>query len=360
MKKLTPVFFLAFIILNGCGSNAPSTTSPTTVAQDKAFIRDITNSTNDCINNARDGQLAQSIIDFIDLSNGVSANDQWATDMSNALDNTMGTIQTNPNSNRFEFSSYCGVYTWNPGPNNFIKSFNSSGIFIKFPSTPTSASNDVTIQLTNYTDALHSINAENVYLPLPAVGKITKGTTEIATLNFSANYSTVGFPTPIDVSYTIFLAPHSYDFTIHQVNSKEFNFASHIFSGAGCGISINANVAFNYSDYDNFVLKDYLKTIQATYQNGSFIIKSNFNALTYYLLNNNSTINLNSTLTNEVYNGSDKIADLKFMDVNFERRLFIYYKDGTSEDTFVYYDPFINNLKSMLRYLFGNDVDNWF
>lgn len=362
MKKSIFYFFIVVITTISCSknNNTSNSTSNTTVAQDKAFIHDVTNSTNDCINDARHGQMAQSIIDFLDLSNGISGNDAWASDMSDALDSVMGNIQTTPNLNRFEFYLYQGNYTWNPSTHQFIKTSNSSSIVISFPSTPLSNVNDVTIRLWNYTDAPYPINAETFYLPLTANGKITKGSTEIANLNFSANYSTTGFPTPISINFTIFLSPHTYDFSIQQVNSKEFNFVSHLFSGNGCGITLNANVAFNYNDYDNFVLEDYLKSVRATYQNGSFIVKSNFDASTYYHLNNSSTFNLNNNLTNEVYNGSDKIADLRFVDVNFERKLFIYYKDGTSEDTFVYYDPFLTNLKNMLRSIFGSDVDNWF
>ena len=362
MKNNYAFFLIALLslLLFGCAKNNNNNNSTTTVAQDKVFINEITNSTNNCINDARNGQMAQSIIDFLNLSNGISGNEQWANNMSTALENVTGTIQVDPNINRFDFYSYCGNYVWNSTTQLFQKTTNSSSIIISFPSNPSSTSNDVTIQLWNYSDNPYPINAEIFYLPKTAKGKITKGTTEIASLNFSANYSSVGFPTPLNMSYSIFMSPHNYNFSIQQINNKEFNFTSNIFSGNGCGITVTANVVFNYDDYDNFVLEDYLKSVRATYQNGNFIIKSNFDALSYFHLNNPTTFNLNSNLTNEVYNGTEKIADLKFLDINFDRKLYIYYKDGTSEDTNVYYDPFLANLKNMLRSIFGTDVDSWF
>jgi hypothetical protein len=90
------------------------------------------------------------------------------------------------------------------------------------------------------------------------------------------------------------------------------------------------------------------------------VIKSNWDANAYYAISNPTTTTLNASLSNSVYNKTDKIADLKFLDVAGERKLFIYYKDGTSENTSVYYDPFLTNLKTTLRPLFGVDVDTWF
>ena len=148
--------------------------------------------------------------------------------------------------------------------------------------------------------------------------------------------------------------------SITEINSTKFKLTSDMFSGQGCGMTISATVTFKNDDYNNLAIEDDLKTLEGEYKSGDMSIKSNWDASAYYAISNPTTTTLNSTLSNTVYNKTEKIADLKFLDVAGNRKLFIYYKDGTSENTSVYYDPFLTNLKNTLRPLFGVDVDNWF
>lgn len=350
---------LVIVALFSCNKNADAPVATTTVAQDKAFITEVTNNTNNCIKAARDGSLAQSIIKFLNVSNGVAGNENWADSMSTALENVMGTLELDPNNSKFNYQSYWGTYTYNRTTKTFSK-VAATGIFINIPSEPAQTTNNVVIKLTEYTDGLYQANAKDIYLPKTAKGSVTKDNVIIAEMDFAASYSSGSFPAPINMSYRILLAPHTYQFNVQRITNTQFNFTSNIFSGGGCGMSINATVSFNNDDYNNFRIEDDLKTVNAQYQSGDFIVKSNFDAVTYYALSNPTTANLNASLTNEVYNKTVKIGDLKFTDVAGQRKLFIYYKDGSSENTSVYYDPFLTNLKNTLRPIFGNDVDNWF
>lgn len=353
------VFSLVFFALFSCNKSDTSPTGNTTVAEDKAFITEVTNNTNNCIKAARDGSLSQSIIKFLNLSNGIAGNEDWADSMSTALENVMGTLELDPNDSKFNYPSYWGSYTYNRTTKTFSK-VAATGIFIHIPSEPAKTVNNVLIKLTEYTDGLYQANAKNIYLPKTAKASVTKDNVIIADLDFAATYSSGSFPAPINMSYKILLAPHTYNFTVQRITTTQFKFASNIFSGGGCGMTINATVTFNNDDYNNLKIEDDLKTVNADYQSGDFIVKSNFDAQTYYALSNPTTANLNASLTNEVYNKTNKIGDLKFKDVSGERKLFIYYKDGSSENTSVYYDPFLTNLKTTLRPIFGDDVDNWF
>ncbi len=350
---------LVFVTLFSCNKNAPDPVGITTVAQDKAFITEVTNNTSNCIKAARDGSLSQSIIKFLNVSNGVVGNENWADSISTALENVMGTLELDPNNSKFDYPSYWGTYTYNRTTKTFSK-VAATGIFINIPSEPAQLTNNVVIKLTEYTDGLYQANAKDIYLPKTAKGSVTKDNVLIADMDFTATYSSGSFPAPINMSYRILLAPHNYQFNVQRVTTTQFNFSSTIFSGGGCGMSINATVTFNNDDYNNLVIEDDLKTVKAEYQSGDFIVKSNFDAVTYYALSNPTTANLNASLTNEVYNQANKIGDLKFKDEAGERKLFIYYRDGSSENTSVYYDPFLTNLKTTLRPIFGNDVDNWF
>ncbi len=364
--RVTPFLFFSLFflvhILNSCGKPEGSTenpTTPTTVADDKAFINTVSTNTNNCIKAARDGNLSQSIIQFLSLSNGVVGNENWVDSMSTELENVMGTLQLDPNNSKFDFPAYWGTYNWNRVTKKFTKTA-AVGIFINFPSAPTQLTNNVAIAFTVYTDGLYQANAKNIYLPKTAKATMTKDNVVVADMNFTGSYSSGSFPIPINLLYTIVLAPHTYTFSVQEVTTTQFKFASSIISGGGCGINITATITFNNDDYNNFTIENDLKTVQAQYQSGDLSVKSNWDAKTYYLFNNPTTLNLNSTLSNSVYNKTDKIAELKFLDVAGVRKLYIYYKDGTSENTSVYYDPFTTNLKNILRPMFGNDVDTWF
>jgi len=353
-------FLASFIIFYGCGKHDPSSTpATTTVAEDKAFINDISTNTNNCIKAARDGNLSQSIIQFFKLSNGTAGNENWADSMSDALETVMGTLQLDPNNSKFNYSSYWGTYNWNRTTKTFSKTA-ATGIFINIPSDPAQTTNNVSFKFTEYTDGLYQANAKNIYLPKTAKASITKNNVVIADLNFTGNYSSGSFPIPISVSYQLLLAPHTYNMTITEINSTQFKLTSDMFSGQGCGMSISATVTFKNDDYNNLAIEDDLKTLQAEYTTGDLVVKSNWDANAYYAISNPTTTTLNSTLSNTVYNKTEKIADLKFLDVAGSRKLYIYYKDGTSENTSVYYDPFLTNFKNTMRPLFGNDVDNWF
>ena len=149
-------------------------------------------------------------------------------------------------------------------------------------------------------------------------------------MNFVANYSTINFPTPITLDYSIYLAPHNYTFKVEKINNTQFRFTSNLLSGGGCGMTLNANISFNNDDYNNFVLEDDLNSIQAEYKTGDLTITSNFDALSYFSFNNPTTTNLNNNLSNMVYYKTEKIADLKFVDLSGNRKLFIYYKSSMS------------------------------
>jgi hypothetical protein len=363
-KKLVLQLALCGTILffSGCGKEGSTTNPPngtTTVAEDKAFITGVSTQTNNCIKTARDGNMAQTIIQFLNLSNGTAGNEDWADSLSNELEKVMGTINLDPNNSKFNFPAYWGTYSYNRATKKFTKTA-ATGIFINIPSAPAQLTNNIAFKFTEYTDGLYQANAKNVYLPKAAKATITKDNITIADLNFTANYSSGNFPRPLALNLQLTLAPQTYNITITEINSTKFKVTTDLLSSQNCGINVIATVTFKNDDYNNLYLEDDLKTVEGEYKTGDMVVKTNFDANTYFAINNPSTSNLNAALTNSVYNKTSKIADLKFLDVAGSRKLFVYYKDGTSENSSVYYDPFLTTLKNTLRPIFGNDVDNWF
>ncbi len=123
---------------------------------------------------------------------------------------------------------------------------------------------------------------------------------------------------------------------------------------------MDATITFNNSDYNNFDLRTYLSKVDFTYTRDKFIIKGDWDAQAYYAINNPSTDAINSTFSSMIYDDSSKIGDLRFKDDNGGRKLFVYYKDGTSDNTSIDYNSFLTSLKAILRPYFGEEVDSWF
>ena len=178
--------FLISFTFYSCGKEQSATPGTSTVAEDKAFINDISTNTNNCIKAARDGNLSQSIIKFLNLSNGTVGNENWVDSMSVALENVMGVLDVDPNDSKFNFSAYWGTYNWNRTTKTFSKTA-AIGIFINIPSDPAQTTNNVAFKFTEYTDGLYQANAKNLYLPKTAKASITKNNVLIADLNFLGN-----------------------------------------------------------------------------------------------------------------------------------------------------------------------------
>lgn len=330
----------------------------TTVAEDQAYLDVKYNNTIDCIKGVRDGEFSQALITFLGISNNVVANEDWINDMSSALDTAMGFPDLDVNTSKFDFAAYKGIYDWNRTTKKFVKTTSSTGIFVNFPSAPATTTNNINVKFTTYTDALYQVNAESVYLPTTVKATLSKDNVELMNVDATGIFSTGNFPAPINVVFNLTLKPHNYKITVNRLTSTEFTAKFEL--GGDCGSVVDSKVTFLNDDYNNFVLEDDLSKVEATYTKGDLTVKLNWDARAYYTISNPTTENLNNSIVCTVNNGVNKIADLKFKDVNGSRKVYIYYKDGTSEDIAAYNDPFITQLKDILRPYFGNDVDTWF
>jgi hypothetical protein len=363
MKKIAKLYGLLVLlfIVFGCQQEAditPPDPQPTTVAQDKEFLNTTVTNTLNCIRNVRDGQTVQALVRFMALSNGTVGNEAWIETMLDELDLKMGSIELHPDNHRFSFSQYWGTYNWDRTNNVFVKT-PATGIFINFPSEPTQTANNVNIKFATYTDNLYQANAENIYLPTTVKMNMLKDNVEIVNVDYTGNFSSGNFPSPISIVLNLKISPQNYKITVTRLTNVEFKTTIELF-GSDCNAIIDTKTVFLNDDYNNLDIEEDLSKIEATYTKGNFIIKCNWDARAYYLFPNPTTNDINSTFSCSVYKASVKIGDLRFKDVNGDRKVYIYYKDNSSEDVAVYTDRFLNDLREILRPYFGNDVDNWF
>ena len=363
MKRFSCYYAAMLLVTVLFFASCQKTTDPppignTTVAEDKAYINTKYNNTIDCIKGVRDGEVSQALITFLAISNNVIGNEDWINDMTSALDTAMGFPELDNTTSKFNFVVYKGVYDWNRTTKKFVKTASSTGIFVNFPSEPAVLTNNINIKFTTYTDALYQANADNIYLPTAVKATLSKNNIELVNIDATGIFSSGNFPSPINVVCNLTLRPHNYKITVTRQNNTEFNVRAEL--GGDCGSVIDSKVNFLNDDYNNFVLEEDLSKVEATYTKGDLNIKLNWDARAYYVISNPTTDNLNNSIVCTVNMGANKIADLKFKDVNGSRKVYIYYKDGTSDDISVFNDPFITQLKDILRPYFGNDVDTWF
>ena len=362
MKKLfrskSTIFLLTFVLFSAClfiysCSKTSTTTTPTTVEEDKQFITSSFDNTTTCINDIMNGNGAKSLITFLKLSNGNTGNEHWIGKMSDAMDSIWP--QSTKKDGTFDYSTYCGTYTWNATKGTFSKSPGTT-ITIKFPSDSTVSTNDIEATFQSYTETQYLVNSNTEYFPTSAIINIKKAGAKIAGITYSGIFSSGDFPTPQNVSLNINLAPYDYSISVKQLNPTQFTFVANL----GCASVFNSTITFNKSDYKNFDPSTYLTSIKFSYTKDNFIINGNWDAQKFYTLNNPNTSDLNTTLSMQVNNGAAKVGDLKFVDVAGNRELFVFYKDGTSANTSFNYNPFLSSVKNVFRPYFGNGVDNWF
>lgn len=361
--KLFAVVITFLVLLSACQQepdpNPPS--GPTTVAEDKTYLNNTITNTLNCIRTVRDGTAIQALFRFMALSNGTVGNETWIENMSDQLELKMGTLELQDPDKKFRFSDYWGTYTWDRATSTFTKT-PATGIFINFPSDPTQLTNNTNFRFATYTDGLYQANAENIYLPTVVKMSMLKDNVEIANVDYTGNFSSGSFPSPISVILSFKISPQNYKITVTRLSNVMFNAKVELFGG-DCGATLDSKVTFLNDDYNNLDWSEDLSKIEATYTKGDFLIKGNWDARAYYQLPdiNNPTANeLNAVFTFSLNRGTEKIADLRFKEVGGSMKMYVYYKDGTSEDSFVYSDRFTRDLKEILRPYFGNDVDTWF
>ena len=328
MKKiiLLAVVLATAVGFYSCTKSGLEDVGSTTVQQDKDFITQTANNTIECIRGVDNGVFTQTLIKFLGAANGNTINENWIDSMSNALDAAAGTIKLDTLTDKLNYNNYKGVYNWNRITKTFVRTA-SSTIEVNFPSEPSQLTNNMTFKFTTYTDGI---------------------------------YSSGNFPAPVNVVLTLYLKPHTYKISVNRITNVQFGYKVEL--GGDCGSVAEGKVTFLNDDYNNLDVEQDLKAVDMTYTKGSMTITTNWNAQAYYAFTNPNTTNINSTFTSEVKREGLKIGDLKFKDApNGDRRVFIYYKDGTSDDVeVVYANPLKAQLRNIFRPYFGNDVDTWF
>ena len=362
MKKLSLLLLIISFFISCNPNNNDQPGDNTTISEDKDFINAKITETLNCIDDIKNGEAIKALTSFLKLNAGNIGNETWIETMTTALENTaLNNINIDESNNyRFNFTNFTGEYIWDRVNKRFNFLANATNIIIRFPSVPTQTTNNVVINFSKYTDRIYQANAENVYLPTAITVNITKDGAEIFKINYTGDYNTVDVPTPKNVNLTINMYPQTYTFNVSQLSPNEFSLGISMLAGTDCKTDINSTIRFVNSDFKNFDQNNDLSRLTLNIKKGDLNIVGTLDARALDGIEDPSTAQVNNAFSCNILRNTDKIGELKFKDVNDETRVYIFYKDFTSEDVTVFTDRFVNGLKIIFEPYFGENVYDWF
>lgn len=327
-------------------------TTSTSVADDKQFLTNSMTDVSQCIAAVNSGTFANAFYAFTGLNNGTAANTTWMELLRDQLDAQTGfnTIYTEWQLN---FSQAYGIYTWNHTTQVWDKTSHSNAIILNFPSDPGQISNDCQFELTQYSDQLYFVNNDSVHLPTAVTCSMKKNGNSILELNYLANYIAPGFPVPQYAELNLFVAPYYYNLHVERLTPTQFRVDGTVQTGTGCEIVYDTQLSFANTDFDQFEISEDLNNVVFTIRRSDLKVSGSWDAHAYYSFTNPSSTQLNSTIYIEVLWSGNKIGDLRFNNVGNGNELFIFYKDGSSENSSIYHSPLYSDITSMLEPYWG-------
>ncbi|MDR1898258.1 MAG: hypothetical protein LBR10_15885 [Prevotellaceae bacterium] len=359
MKKITIILLvLSGVFFMTCDKNNSGAGSETTVAEDKQNIEALFDRTLDIVRTFENGRLIQALLTFTGLEDGEVLNRRWIDDLFESLDKTAGFRDYVETHERFDFGYFEGKYDYNQSTKRWTKSSDSK-LVINFPAGPASKSNNCSVILSEYSDTRVTVNnRDRVYVPSKIRFSVTLDGQEIASCQTDVSWETVGFVTVKEASVTVFTAPFTHTASIRQVKSTEYDAEATLFAGA---------------DHEPYVIKTKLKLAQAidedffaddelpvnyvylTVAKGDLAFDGSLDMNTLNKYNNPTIEQINSVATVNILYKDAKIGDLKLRTLNRDDYVFINYKDDTSENIEIYYEPFLDELDNILRKYNDND-----
>lgn len=349
------ILFALLLIIANCKKKGTddNPVSETTVAEDKVFLSNSVNSVYSCISDLHNGSLANLFYSFTGMTNGDMNNDDWIGDMIDSLDNVkdLSIIEG------FNFSMpfYQGIYNYSAG--SWTTSALSGQVQANFPSSPSSGTNDCRLTITQAAmSGQYVVDNDTFHLPQNLSYSIARNGSTLSTMNITGSYTanSSGFPLPQVVNINYHLEPFDYSINVSQNNSTSYQLDYGMQTGGSCQMDIHADLTFANDDFENFEISEDLTAVAFTVTRGDLRIEGTWNAQAYYAISNPTASQINSTIDFKVFHQSQKIGDLRFVDNGNGNELYIFYKDGTSENTSVYHDPFTDDLDALLLAKWGH------
>jgi hypothetical protein len=331
-----------------------NTNTVTTVAQDKTNLAATQNAMYTCLKSLHDGKGVQTIVQFFNVANGEVLDTSWVKGM---LDSLPSVVPQNGMSNGFNFDAAAGTYTYSVGSKQWTYGNTPTDkIIINFPSDKSKSANNVELIATklimtdiiNGTDTMH----------LPKSGSITLNVDGGKTLELSLNnieYANDSSHIPTAIDGSAFIDPFVFTLKETMIGSKTFKVEFDMSNNSSCVYDVNVQLDLATDDYAHINNED-IDLVTASYGFNDFKVDANVKFGVISQIDKPTVEQINSNVTATVsYNGS-KIGDLKAYEVAPDSvRLYIYYKDNTSEDVLsVYGDTFKSDMEGVWSDITGS------
>ena len=121
-------------------------------------------------------------------------------------------------------------------------------------------------------------------------------------------------------------------------------------------MNVHVKAQIKHSDYANFDADNDLSYAEGSFSHGNMMIKFSGDIGTLSQLDDPTPTQVNQLLSAEVFMYGVKIGDLDYREYQDEVEIFIIYKDGSSENTSVYYDDLLDRLE-MIVYDYSGEWD---
>ena len=336
----------------------------TTVAQDKQNIQNTFTEALACVQTMKDGDLVNAFFrKFLNMSDGDVLNEDWIENIFDELDN-VANIDVVDESGRFDIGLFAATYAYNISSNTWTKNTNTTNkVLIQFPSSPTEISNNAQITIENYEDENVTVEGDNLWLPKKVNIAIDVDNEEVMSLSLNnVEYAqNADFEIPIAIDMSMNLSPFNMTFKVDRITPTNFN-VDMAMVGNGCNIGIDANIILENSEYENITgdaFGNALQSVTVELQINELKIKSLTGLAELIQLADSgdelSENEINSILDIEVLFQDIKIGDLTYGGENnaYDDTFIITYKDNTSEDTFTYYESFVQDMEDLITEFWG-------
>ncbi|MCX6182350.1 MAG: hypothetical protein NT150_10515 [Bacteroidetes bacterium] len=356
MKKLILGFgALALLSLSSCSKeddgNDDNTTVVTTVAQDKASLAATQNGLISCVKALHDGKGVQSVVDFFNVVNGDALD---TTFVKGLLDSLGSVVAENvfDETDGFNFDNAAGTYTYTVGTKQWTySSAPTDKIIVNFPSDKNKTTSNVQITSTKLVTKQY-INDGDTTL-YPESGKITVAVDGSKTLELSLNnidfeYQADSSYFPVAVDVSAYIDP--YVITLKETKvGNNFTVQFDMSNNSSCVYDVDVEIDLATSDYSSVIDED-VTLVKGTFGFEKFEVAANVKVSEIAALGDAATVDqVNSKISATVSYDGAKIGDLKLFEVAPDSvRLYIYYKDNTSEDVLqVYGEDFKTDMEGV-------------
>lgn len=371
MKKLLLAGAVGSMVLMGCkkdggeegGTTDGGTTTvvETTVAEDKENLHAAMDEIVNCLSQMKNGAMMNSMVAFTGLSEGEALKEDFIEGILYKIEDAVDTINV-PGEDKFYFTYYTGTWSYQIADSSWTRSSTPTDkIVVEMPSDDAQTSNNVVCTLQDYSDKKYTFDLEDVYLPKSLSFTIVKDGAKIGgiELNDLALEQSDDIVIPTAVDGEVYLSPFTFTMEGERTTTTEFNASVGIDDGTGCAYDMSAKLKLKHDDYENIADED-VTSIEGSIGHNSLKVNYFVDYAKIAILDAESTDGVTEAQVNEnidldVLINDAKIGNLVIKEGTGEEEVEVHieYKDGSMENTDVYYIPFVEDVEALFEDLTG-------